>query len=446
MTIELLGLSTLIALMLWRGIKLGGVLGALLAVQSVYYGLDYVARPLLLLATRPSPRPADPFADPRLAYFGYEAGLRMILPLVLLGLVAYLLALRFFARRRVRGKNALFIVPSAHAFLLLAVGWFFRLAYVAGSTSATVETLAYLGSLGVGVAVLFSERALRPLPLLGLLVSELAWSALYASKTPILALILWVLVRQVSVGGFRVRRVFPLSLTGAAAFVSIQLVKVQAGKLAATTTYQAAYPTLWRPFLVLLQRFDALQAMTDAVVARPGSWMSPLRAVETFASSLVPRFLLPGGKSDLAGYRWAAEVRRLSLPGSKPSANLAEGPIAEGYVIAGLIGVVTECSLLALLVVVTVRLLQSSARYGALLGLAITSQPLLFERGLLGIGEGIGKGFEIALAASVTLSGLEAWRRAASGAPAFASRPLRARARMNFPVAELVRPSPATDK
>ena len=378
-----------------------GVLGALLYVQAGYWAIGYVVRPTLLLVVRPQPGLGDPIADPRLAIYGYEAAIAEALRIAVAGIGIYLvvviLAVRLARGRAARSTTRLSI-RTGHAVVLLAIGWGFRLAFLATGNTG-VQTVAGLAAIAVGALVLFSPNPYRPWMIIGILLSEFAWSYLTTSKTPAMAFALWFVIR-ILLDRKRVKRYLVVAAAiGLVAFFAIQSAKVEQGRLTSSVAYADAYPLWARPVLPLIARFDALQPATDAWLAGPGSWLGPLEASGQFLTSLIPQFLVADVKP-LAGYQWGAEVRVQSLNVSA-GANLAEGVFSEGWVIFGWSGVVVGSILLALATWATAGFLTSRHHFAVFLGLALTSAPLLFERGVLGIGEGLGKGLQVALIATL---------------------------------------------
>lgn len=390
------------------GRRSGGVLGVILMIQSVYWALGYIARPIVLLMVEPAPRPGDPLAEPRLAMYSYEDAIPLVLQPAVLGISLYaaIIVLAVWLKRR-RGPSSTprYQVRLSHLLILLTLGWAFRAANVAVGGNLTL-TLAGVGAVAVGAIVIYAEKPFRPLLLGTLLLSEFAWSLLTESKTPFLSLTLWILIRLISQRGLT-RSVILVMTLGLFAFFFIQNVRVEAGRLTSSDTYASSYPLWIQPILPLLARFDALQSSTDAWFAGPSSWIGPLEASGQWFTSLVPQFLLTDTK-ELAGAQWGEEVRRMSL-NVDPGAFLAEGPFAEGWVIAGIPGVVFGAVFLAAAVVVVSACLTSRHTAPVLMGLALTSAPLLFERGVLGFGEGIGKGLQTTLVAGAVLFVLRLW-------------------------------------
>lgn len=381
-----------------------GVLGALLLTQVAYWTIGFVARPMFLVLVNPGSRPNDPLADGRLIYYGYSVALGQVLTPVAVGIVVYVAGLWLLTRRPSRmttARERRFLAPSSIG-ILLAAGWVLRAASLQAPEVNVLDTLAAVGSVAVGAAILFTAKLPPPIALAAIAISELTWSVATASKTPILALALWLVIRLIS-DGTRVpkKAIAGIAVAGLGAFFAIQNVKVSAGRLTSSDEYSFAYPPITRLFLPLLARFDAIQANTDAFAAGPQSWMSPGEAGSNFLYSLVPQFLLSSPK-EFAGVLWGTQVRPISLPG-KAGANLAEGTFAEGWVIGGWDGVIVESFMLVAVVALVAWLLTRRHLYGMFLGLAVTSQPLIFERGMLGIGEGFGKGLQIALVASLAI-------------------------------------------
>jgi hypothetical protein len=384
------------------GRRVGGVLGVILMIQSVYWALGYIARPIVLLAVRPVPRFGDPLAESRLASPSYEETIPQVLQPAVLGItlyVAIMVLVAWLLHRRASSGPPRYQVRLSHLAVLFALGWVFRAANVALGDNLTF-TLAGVAAVAVGAVVLFSDRPFRPLLLGTLLLSELAWSVLTESKTPFLALALWILIRLISQRGLS-RGVLLVMAMGLVVFFFIQDARVESGRLTSSDTYASSYPLWLQPILPLMARFDALQSSTDAWFAGPSSWIAPLAATGQWFTSLVPQFLLTDTK-ELAGAQWGQEVRRMSL-NVDPGAALAEGPFSEGWVIGGVPGVVFGALFLAAAVVLVAAFLTSHHTPLVLMGLALTSAPLVFERGALGFGEGMGKGLQTTLVAGVVL-------------------------------------------
>lgn len=399
-----------VVVLFFLGRRSGGVLGALLMVQAGYWSLGYIARPLVLALVQPVPQFGDPLADVRLANTGYLTAVPTVLQPTAVGITIYVLLIAVATialKNRAPAGLPRFSVRTSHLMVLFVLGWGFRATNLAAHDNLTL-TLGAIAAIAAGGVVLFTENPFRPTLIGMLLVSELAWSILTESKTPFLALALWMLIRLVGRGGVS-WRVILVGVIAGLVFFFIQDVRVSSGRLQNAETYAASYPLWLRPFLPLLARFDALQSSTDAWYAGPSSWLRPAEAAGQWMTSLVPQFVLPTQKS-LAGAQWGDEVRRLSL-NVDPGAALAEGPFAEGWVISGWSGVVFGAAFMALAVVLVAVLLTSRRTALALTGLALTTAPLIFERGVLAFGEGLGKAIQTTLVAGVVLAALRAVER-----------------------------------
>ena len=242
--------------------------------------------------------------------------------------------------------------------------------------------------------------------MLGLAVvvgGEFYWSIASASKAPNLACVLWIVMKQFSDGRMTWRNFTFVAVGGVASFLVVQEVKVDHGILTSNDSFGQAYPVLLRPLLYLVRRFDHLSALGDAYFAGVGRWLTLPEVGRTLLTSLVPQQMLRDKGANI-GIRWANEVRAYSVPNSNTGVHLAEGPIAEGYLLGGSVGIIIESVVLALVALLVLRCLCRESRYLRLLGLAITTQPTLFERGLLGVGEGIGKSVQVALIGTCVLA------------------------------------------
>lgn len=394
----LLGLSV-------YAIRSATLYGALIVLQCGFFFVSYVVRPGLLLWVKPRPRYGDPIADPRLASLGYEDALQSVLRLVLVGIVVYCAgsaAILRFGRWKTYAKLP-DVLTNRIGIALLAVGWASRIASLAND-SGLLATLATLGSVGAGVLLLRNVQAkLTPsnVAFLGaVLVSESVWSFQTTSKAPIFACGLWIAILALSSHRPRGRSVAAVAAVGVGLlliFPVLQGTKIANGSFAEVPGSTAAYPPVLQLALPVIRRLDLVSSATDAALSGPGTWLKPLEAMERAVLALVPS-QLQYSKPSNSGAIWAVEVRSHSLQGSSNTGvHLAEGTIAEGYVIAGNVGIVVEMLCLIFASAAAVRWLTGRNRALVVLALFLLSQPYLFERGALGIFEGFGKGLEVML-------------------------------------------------
>ncbi|WP_280356911.1 hypothetical protein [Nocardia otitidiscaviarum] len=393
---------------------LPGVVRIFLIAQVAHWSLSYVARPVVLLWTRPMPHYGDNVPDPRLAEFGYDDGIALVLEPVVFGLWFYAaLVVAYTVWTRYRGgetatatppliDNPVFVPTLVVLYVLGTLG---RLAAVATGTTGKagelespnpiINLITILATLGaVGLLVYFrSDNSRTVLLVLGALCfGELLWTATVQSKTPIMGAALAIAVRCAMTGWTRAKVVGILALSALAvtAFGWLQSLKTTAAAKADAERIDANYPPIVRPFLSLLRRFDLLEAATDAYWAGPGSWLTPAEVLRHAFESLIPTQLL-GQEKFRAGAAWAEQVRGASVDMSTVSVSLAEGNINEGYVLGGYTGVAVGVSFTFILLLLWRRALYSRHLAFAVLGLALIEVPVLFERGILGSIETLGK-------------------------------------------------------
>jgi hypothetical protein len=413
-TLLALAVAALVALTI-AAMHIRGVARVFLLAQVVYWGLSYVARPIVLLWAQPEARFADNIADPRLANIGYEHGIVMVLRPVVFGLWFYAVVVVVYAIwRHGRGPESSAqlggtdLIPTfMTVYLVGSVGRV--VAYVSGSAGAAgdiqssnallsfVAQLATAGALGLIIFFRPKERRLSVAVLGGLLLLELLWTVAVQSKTPIMGAALAVAVRLAMRGwtGRRVLAIAAVSIGGIGGFGWLQALK-QPGDASASAIIDSQYPVLVQPFLSILRRFDLLEAATDAYYMAGRPWLSIDEVLRYVAESFVPAQLL-GSDKFRSGTAWATDVRGASVDMTRVSVSLADGNINEGYVLGGYIGVSIGVSFTFGLLLFAVRALH--ARYIVLiaLGLALTESPVLFERGILGSIEVIGKSLQVAL-------------------------------------------------
>lgn len=397
------GLVIVLTALVAIGLRTRGILGALLLVQAGYWILSFIVRPLVLLIAQPTPRFGDPVADNRLYRDGYPLSLGNVLTPILIGLFTYVVFMLFSARRA-QGWGVRTHISPTPLYAVLAVGWMFRFGQLALPSNSLLITFSFVGSVAVGGLILLTEKRPSTKLLLALVATEFLWSYLSAVKAPIFAAILWIAIRQlVDNRKFPIKQLFWLLLAAAVSFIAVQNAKIAIGRLDDTSRIGDFYPVPLQPILPIVNRFDLLNAATDASYAGPSSWMSPGEALSYALQAFIPQQLSGIDKGENVGRLWGSEVSRLSRPDVTGQTFLAQNPAAEGWVIGGWTGTIAECLIVAAVVILTARFLHSKFMLPALLGLAVTSQPYIFERGALGIAEGFGKGIQVALLAAAII-------------------------------------------
>jgi hypothetical protein len=266
-----------------------------------------------------------------------------------------------------------------------------------------VDSLALFGPLGAGLLLVRTPagatKARFAVMTAVLLASELAYSVLVQSKTPVLSVVLFAVI-GFALRGWTLRR--STVIGGVVAFVAVfptlQSLRQDAGLSAALASADRRYPEFWRPLLPALRRFDLLSAATDAAYFPGDRWLGwdyLLRVLHGLVPFATPASWVPHGS---AGRSWAAEVRNLSLPNAGRDVSLAEGFVAEGYVWLGWLGVALLAVTVAVLTVTVARMVVSPRPFAYSMAILFLSQPLLFERGILGIAEIVGQSAQAALA------------------------------------------------
>ncbi|MGV9817257.1 hypothetical protein [Nocardia xishanensis] len=407
-------LLTLVVAAAW----IPGVVRVFVIAQAAFWSLSYIARPLVLLAVRPQPHYGDNVPDPRLAELGYDRGIDLVLDHVVFGLWVYaalVVAYAVWARGRPRAAPALAGDPDLIPTLvtMYALGLLGRAAAVAtgavGSagdvTSANpilsfVSILATVAALGLIVFARPARPEVAVLVVGMLLAGELAWTAVVESKTPIMGAAMAVAIRFALSGWTRVKAfgVAGIGVLGIGGFGWLQSFKTTELAKAEAALIDSDYPPGVRPFLSILRRFDLLEAATDAYFHGPGYWLTPGEVLNNAVLSLVPAQLL-GTQKFQSGTAWAQDVRGASVDMSKVSVSLAEGNLNEGYVLGGYTGVLV-CALFTFALLLAWAWALSSRLFPVVvLGLAVTGSSALFERGILGSMENLGKFLQAAVLA-----------------------------------------------
>ena len=164
----------------------------------MFWAVAFVIRPVYIFATKPSP--PNPLADIRLMPSNYESGLVAVARVIAVTQVCYIAVLLIVVWRRqaMQRTSARSGPPGASemsfqqpvVIFLFFLGWLGRASLLVG-LSALATALLPFGTVGAGLLILLR----RPKPgqidrvLLAVLASEAAWSVLFASKTPIIAVL-----------------------------------------------------------------------------------------------------------------------------------------------------------------------------------------------------------------------------------------------------------------
>ncbi|PXX58362.1 hypothetical protein DFR70_11444 [Nocardia tenerifensis] len=399
--------------------RVPGVARVFLIAQAAFWSLSYVARPLVLLWVQPDPHFGDNVPDPRLAQFGYDRGIALVLHHVVFGLWVYagfVVAYALWARRHPpRELPALTrdpdFVPTLAA--MYCVGLLGRAASIASGSIGSagdvdsaspilsfVAILATIAALGLIIFVRPATPRLTVLIIGGLLVGELAWTAIVESKTPIIGAAMAIAVRFAILGWTRAKAigVGVIAVLGIGGFGWLQSLKQTKYVKAEASLADSSYPPIVHPFLSILRRFDLLEAATDAYFHQPGLWLTPAETLRHASASLVPSQLLGAAKFQ-SGTAWAQDVRGASVDMTKVSVSLAEGNLNEGYVLGGYPGVIVCAAFTFLLLLAWAKALYSRFFPVVVLGLALTGASALFERGILGSMENLGKFLQAAVLA-----------------------------------------------
>ena len=360
----------------------------LLRVYGCYMLLAFTAQALLLLALEPAPGHAN-FAVPALIWPTYAQGLENVLPKLNLG-ITLMLALVLTTGRRLRetGLRPLY-VPLAATVAVYVVANLMRLtartsdAGVLGSISARASLI---GPTVIAVVVIGTDwrqggRGPRFFLVIAALV-ECGWAVAFASKTPLLSVLLLFYLDP------RRRKITPRAFALGAVAVFAAFTLIQDLK---PTVNQSEYLEGGRAasfFVSLTNRFDGLDALTGAVVAGPGSYVTVGEVLLALPRTVLPQSL-SGQEKELAGVRWGRQIY-----GRTNGTHYAEGLAAEGYAVAGWSGVVAWALTGGFALLAVAAGLASRRLPILIFSCAYASSSGLFERGLLGQQELLSNSFQ----------------------------------------------------
>jgi hypothetical protein len=376
----------------------------ILYMQAFYWCVSYLVRPLVLVVVQPKPQANDPIADWRLVSSGYSDRVAMVLVVIVVGLFAYLVAARLLLpRKRETPEPAVLEIRASYSVGLYFLGWICRSLTLLGITNAATATLASVAPVGAALLIMYSSRQARSVRdravLVGVTVlSEVAYSVLLESKTPLLAAAMFILIAF----GADIRSAKQRIATFCGAsfvfigFIALQNIKTTGAVEQDLSKVDVGYPHLVQLILPLVRRFDLFSAATDAVFIGSGRWLSFSEFWERLGIGILPKF---GSQEYVsAGVAWATEVRGQTIASNGSGVSLAEGFVAEGFAVGGFVGVVLEAGAIALATALVARGLTSRYPFLVFLAVATLARPAIFERGLLGAGEILGEAVQIATA------------------------------------------------
>lgn len=422
-------LATLVVAAAW----VPSVARVFIIAQAAFWSLSYLARPLVLLVVQPEPHYGDNVPDPRLAELGYDRGIALVLHHVVFGLWVYAILVVGYAiwsrHHPLPGPPAMTGNPDFVPALttIYIVGLLGRGAsYATGSIGhagdidsanpilAFVSILATVAALGLIIFIRPARPRTTALLIGALLAGELMWTVVVESKTPILGAALAVAVRFAILGWTKAKvvGVLAIAVLGIGGFGWLQSFKTtEVGKAEAAMT-SSSYPPSVRPFLSILRRFDLLEAATDAYYHGTGYWLTPAEEFRHAALSLIPTQLL-GAPKFQSGTAWANDIRGASVDMTRVQVSLAEGNVNEGYVIGGYVGIVVSVGFTFVLLLAWAKALYSRYFPMVVLALALTGASSLFERGILGSMEALGKFLQAAVLATLIYLAVKEYRRRA---------------------------------
>ncbi|GAB4099236.1 hypothetical protein [Sinomonas halotolerans] len=341
--------------------RIGGAVALLLMTQVVFWSLGYVARPLFLIVAKPTG--SSLLTDPRLARAEYGEPMTGALGIVLVGLISYVAVVTayFLSRKRDRSSNMMHLMPAGNdanrkllvwcGLVLWAIGWLGRIDFL--SAQSILSQLQPLAITGATLAIVGLKRsAISFVPLSAVLFIEVSWSFSFESKAamvlPVLALCLrFILTNRTSA----LLKLLPI-IAGSVlvGFFAIQSIRgIFTTSQAESLSSSVNGGTLAVYLLGLLQRFDGFSSVTDSYYLGPGNWQPASQYFMRVFENLIPKF----GEAQEAsvGQLWTREVRAYSIPDQYRDVPIAAGPIAEGYAMWGVLGVVALNVLLALMVI-----------------------------------------------------------------------------------------------
>jgi hypothetical protein len=387
----------------------------LLRAASVYTTISFIARSVDLLWTDPVPAVNNAIADPLLLAPTYSDGIAAVSQLLWLGecvFVAAIYALTYPLRNRFTGASPTPPSSVSGFATIYAVSWLCRLAdlaHIAGATGPGVLLLrlAYVGTALLLVLVVANDwrasRSGRQLVYV-MLVGEIAWSAASASKTPLIASVLALYLDL-----YRPRWSLRYAVGGLTSVVVAFGVIEKLKHDYAGSTGLSVSTVIGN----LLTRFDMLHALAVAKLDGPGSYMRWQSAASQLLTDLLPQQILGITRTN-DGQNWATVMEQVSW-----TVSVATGPVAEGYAVAGVAGIIASEVLTGAAVVgIAAMLLARRSFLASLFGAYVLASAAPFEQGPLGLSQTCGAALQACFVVGLLTAVLPQFRPQEPGAAA----------------------------
>lgn len=384
-------------------------------LQVAFWTLAYVIHPIVWLLVTPSGQ--NPLADVRYEHLGYAAGLKPVLLSVAIGQAAYLVGLAWLVHRS--SPSARREVPTVSwssvdmrsAVSLYLIGLTGRSIGLAGVNAAglALSPLATPAACLIAIAPAADARTWRRRAVI-LTASEAAFAVLTTSKTPIIALLIAFALRSTMHGpntkvrsrnlmvkdrqrGRTLQR-YSLFVAAVFAFLTIQPLKgIDTASM--SQPYVQQHKVILGDLYALVTRADGIQTILDAQLYPQRPWMGTIPLAEHVLQYGIPHGAL-ARQLPTDGLLWTQQVRTESLPHQFQGVSIAFGPIAEGYVEGGYLGVIIAELFFAGFVALVCRSLAARSQVLAVAGAFYIFGTGLLERGLLSGADGLSKCVEAA--------------------------------------------------
>ena len=367
-----------------------------LQVQIFFMTVPFILQPFSLLILRMSPTSGDWFADRRLISNGnYAKILSELLFIVLIALIFYYFGIVFFSRftlhRKLQQPNTKWIIPIEILMILVLLGAIVLILYLLQISNPFLFAIRKVGATATCFALIFNER-LRATDLqrkifyfCGVTLTIAETVGYGFTKAPVLALAIsyWIYTLHSKQYSKR-NKIITGALLGLmlpVLFKTIQIYHLGPQTISQSSKILARYPEWFSPLLPFFQRFDLLSSLTDAYYAGVGTWLSISAYIREIYSALFWNYGFTGLNF---GARWAKEISSKSISGNAyTGVSLSQGPIAEGYIVAGIFG---SAIIILILVVFTIKICEKaySNKFIAFIAVDMFAKNSLFEQGLVG--------------------------------------------------------------
>lgn len=392
-----------------KSLKFDGAIKFIVFGQLFYMFLGLIIRPVILYITQPIPEYGDAFSDYRLIVNGsYNQALSKISLYILFGISIYGVSLVYL--EKITRKKSKHMMSQNYELNTLPILLVLILAFVANtieygsifdSRFITWISATALPCSGIAMQAImknFSSARIRTLLFCTIGVYAFAISVLMKSKSPVFFFLFMFFLLYFENLTKQKRKYVSIksTFTGISflvfsycLFILIQGIKDGQNLTSLNERIGHKYFGSFNSLYTILKRFDLFRSVSDVWHVGQGAWFSVTEYLQIMVKALEWNF---GTFAPNFGAQWSINVLHQSPDTTfAPVVSLAQSPIAEGWLLAGIPGVFFN-TVIFVLISVSIGSMIYSNLFLRVIALYVVSSNSLFEAGLIANLESISTG------------------------------------------------------